>query len=94
MVNMDKTGHVIEIVDKPKQTDLVTMWGCIIWRARFTEYLHESVNEKGISDFALIMNNAISEGYKFRGVRISDGTYIDLGTYDEIMEMDRKFREE
>lgn len=94
MVNTASDGRVIEIVDKPAQTDLTEMWGCIIWRPAFTEYLHESVNQRGISDFAIIMNNAIDEGLKFRGVHITDGVYIDLGTYDEIMEMDRRFREE
>ena len=94
MVRTDAEGRVLEIVDKPTQTDLTEMWGCILWRPSFTEYLHESVNQRGISDFAAIMNNAIEEGYKFRGVHIPDGVYIDLGTYDEIMEMDRRFREE
>ena len=94
MVRTDAEGRVLEIVDKPAQTDLTEMWGCILWRPSFTEYLHESVNQRGISDFAAIMNNAIEEGYKFRGVHIPDGVYIDLGTYDEIMEMDRRFREE
>lgn len=94
MVRTAPNGQVIEIVDKPKQTDLDKMWGCIIWRARFTEYLHESVSQKNVSDFALIMNCAIKEGLKFRGVHIPGGVYIDLGTYDEIMEMDRRFREE
>lgn len=94
MVRTAEDGRVTEIVDKPKVTDLTRMWGCIIWRARFTEYLHESVQKKNISDFAQIMNCAIEDGFRFRGVHISNGVYIDLGTYDEIMEMDRKFREE
>lgn len=94
MVRMDADGLVSEIVDKPAQTDLTRMWGCIIWRPRFTEFLHESIQKKGISDFAQVMNNAIREKFRFRGVPISNGTYIDLGTYDEIMEMDRHFREE
>lgn len=94
MVRTTSDDRVVEIVDKPNHTDLTRMWGCIIWRPRFTEYLHDSIEDKGISDFALIMNNAIQEGYQFRGVSIADGTYIDLGTYDEIMEMDRQFREE
>lgn len=94
MVRCDASGKVIEIVDKPKQTDLDKMWGCIIWRPRFTEYLHECVNVKEISDFAQIMNGAIRDGMRFRGVTIENGVYIDLGTYDEIMEMDRRFREE
>lgn len=94
MVQMNGSQRVEAIVDKPKQTTLTEMWGCIIWRPRFTEYLHECVAQ-GIGDFALIMNNAMNEkGMRFRGVHMAGGTYIDLGTYDEIMEMDRRFREE
>jgi dTDP-glucose pyrophosphorylase len=94
MVCMSPDQTVLEIVDKPRVTDLTEMWGCIIWRHRFTEYLHESVRQKGISDFAQIMNCAISEGLRFRAVHIQDGVYIDLGTYEEIMELDRRYREE
>lgn len=94
MVHLGEGGKVIKIVDKPQKTDLSEMWGCIIWRARFTEYLHECVDQKGISDFAAIMNNAIHAGFNFRGVSFTEGLYIDLGTYDEIMELDRRFREE
>jgi len=94
MVRLDpKTQRVEKIVDKPKQTDLTEMWGCIIWRPRFTEHLHECVKQ-GVSDFAQIMNCAIETGMRFRGVHMAGGTYIDLGTYDEILEMDRRFREE
>jgi glucose-1-phosphate thymidylyltransferase len=94
MVRLNEDGRVIEIVDKPKQTDLTEMWGCIIWRPRFTEYLNQAVHEKGIADFAQIMNDAIAAGFHFCGVPIPDGVYIDLGTYDEILEMDRRFRAE
>lgn len=94
MVRIDRTGTVVEIVDKPRETDLSLMWGAIIWRPAFTEYLHDKVNRDGVSDFAAIMNGAIQEGLRFRGVEMTDGVYIDLGTYDEIMEMDRRYREE
>ena len=94
MVCMDSDHRVLEIVDKPKETDLKEMWGCIIWNPKFTEYLHESVNYRMISDFAQIMNNAIQDGLRFRGVHIVDGVYIDLGTYEEIMEMDHRYRED
>jgi dTDP-glucose pyrophosphorylase len=93
MVRLGHDSQVLEIVDKPRQTDLSLMWGCIIWRPRFTEYLHARVCE-GVSDFAKIMNSAIEEGLRFRGVPMEGGAYIDLGTYDEILEMDRRFREE
>jgi glucose-1-phosphate thymidylyltransferase len=94
MVRFDNDDRVLEIVDKPKQTDLQNMWGCIIWRPAFTEFLHESIHKHGISDFAVIMNNAIKEGCKFRSVHMKGGIYIDLGTYEEIAELDRRFRED
>jgi glucose-1-phosphate thymidylyltransferase len=92
MVRFDGNDQVLEIVDKPRQTDLTEMWGCIIWRPRFTEHLHQCVTQ-GISDFAKIMNSAIQQGMRFRAVHI-DSNYIDLGTYDEILELDRQLREE
>jgi glucose-1-phosphate thymidylyltransferase len=94
MVKIDEKMRVTEIVDKPSQTDLTEMWGCILWRPRFTEYLHRCVFEEGVSDFARIMNDAIVAGMKFRGVHMVEGTYIDLGTYEEIADLDRKYREE
>ena len=93
MVSMDQENCVLEIIDKPQSTNLTEMWGCIIWRPRFTEYLHECVYEQGVSDFAKIMNDAIASGMKFRGIHMADGAYIDLGTYEEIADLDKKYRE-
>ncbi|RIK40676.1 MAG: hypothetical protein DCC57_19390 [Chloroflexi bacterium] len=92
MVRVDGDCTVQEIVDKPRQTDLTLMWGCIIWRPRFTEYLHAAVCD-GRSDFAAIMNGAIQAGLRFRGVPMARSSYIDLGTYEEIMELDQRMRE-
>jgi glucose-1-phosphate thymidylyltransferase len=94
MVRLDADARVVEIVDKPRRTDLTDMWGGLIWRPRFTEFLHESVHTRGMTDFAEIMNAAIHTGLRFRGVRMVDGMYMDLGTYDEIRELDRRAREE
>ena len=93
MVSMDSELRVLGIIDKPKKTDLTEMWGCIIWRPKFTEFFHKSVQEKEIFDFAQIMNNAIHSGMNFKGFFVDRGVYIDLGTYDEIMAFDRNFRE-
>jgi glucose-1-phosphate thymidylyltransferase len=94
MVRMDGENRILEIVDKPAKTELSEMWGCIIWRPGFTEYLHKCVFEEGVSDFAKILNDAIAQGMKLRGVHMKDGTYIDLGTYEEIADLDKKYREE
>ena len=91
MVESRPDGTVARIVDKPRQTNLVEMWGCIIWRPSFTEFLRKCVSQ-GLGDFAEIMNRAIAQGSTFRGVSIKGGIYHDLGTYDEIMELDRRFR--
>jgi len=94
MVRVDGSDQVLEIVDKPSRTNLLEMWGAIIWRPSFTEYLHECVQTQGISDFAKIMNSAISNGLRFRGMHVTDGVYIDLGTYEEILELDQRYRTE
>jgi glucose-1-phosphate thymidylyltransferase len=94
MVRLDATHRAVEIVDKPHHTDLTEMWGCMIWRPRFTEFLHASVSQRRMTDFACVMNAAIHSGLRFRGVRLTGGTYTDLGTYEGIRELDRRMREE
>lgn len=90
MVRMDRDQRVIEIVDKPKTTDLELMWGCILWRPAFTEHLHSCVTKDGITDFAQVMNDAIKKGMRFQGFYLPDGIYSDLGTYEEIVELEKK----
>ena len=92
MVRMDGANRVIEVVDKPPRTTLTDMWGCIIWKPQFTEHLHESIRQRGISDFARVLNDAIGSGMQVRGVRV-DGTFADLGTYEEIRELDARLRQ-
>lgn len=92
MVKYDARSRVEEIIDKPKQTTLTEMWGAIIWRRNFSEYLHECVRGRNVRDFAMILNSAIQDGFKIKATRSSQGSYIDLGTYDEILEMDKRLR--
>lgn len=93
MVRWDEQWRVVEIVDKPQHTDLTHTWGCIIWSPRFTEHLHHCHRVEHISDFAIILNRAIAEGMRVRAFAPAGGNYIDLGTYEEIMELDQRFRE-
>jgi glucose-1-phosphate thymidylyltransferase len=94
MVQLGADASVVRIDDKPKHTDLNYMWGCIVWKPVFTEYLHAALGKRKIYDFAEILNNAVRDGLKMRGVIISNGNFIDLGTYEEILELDRRFRED
>jgi len=92
MVDVDVSNRVSKIVDKPLTTDLTSMWGSILWAPKFTEYVHKMVQVEGLSDFALIMNSAIAEGMKIRGLKIEGGTFFDLGTYAEIVALDAQIR--
>lgn len=86
MVETDASNRVIQVVDKPAETELKYMWGCIIWGPKFTEFLNESVNLKGISDFATILNRAINAKLKIKSVEFPDGRFEDFGTYEQIIE--------
>lgn len=88
MVRADGEHRVLEVIDKPSSTDLTLMWGCILWGPRFTEHLHHCVRAQGVSDFAKIVNDAIAAGMAVRSFPVLDGSYMDLGTYEEIRELD------
>lgn len=91
-VELDSEGGVIQIIDKPERTSLTLGWACMVWKPDFTEYLHLCVNSSNIVDFAEVMNSAIKLGMDFQGTPIKDGSYIDLGTYEDIMELERQHR--
>jgi glucose-1-phosphate thymidylyltransferase len=88
-VCMEDGGVVTKIIDKPKEIDHKHTWGCIIWKPKFTEFLNDSL-ARGETDFAEVMNLAIQAGFPFRGIYLEDGNYSDIGTYDEILELERK----
>jgi glucose-1-phosphate thymidylyltransferase len=92
MTDFAADGTVLQVVDKPQKTNLTHMWGCMIWRPSFTEHLHACLGGGEIVDFATAMNRALEDGMRFRAVRFKGGTYLDIGTYDEIMELERHFR--
>ena len=46
-----------------------------------------------IYDFATIINLAICDGLSVGSINVKGGDYIDLGTYDEILELDKRLRE-
>ncbi len=92
MVDYDSDGCVRRVVDKPSVTDLQHGWACIAWRPGFGDFLYESACRRHVADFATILNNAIAAGMACRGVVLDQGHYSDLGTYDEIAELERKSR--
>lgn len=92
MVDLQENRSVVKIVDKPAKTNLKLMWGIIVWRPTFTEHLHDCLTKQENYDFAGIMNLAIQHGMKFRGLPFEGSSYADLGTYEEIRELDLQYR--
>ncbi len=93
MVDFDEEGRVRKIVDKPARTELQWAWGCIAWRPAFTELLHRAVNRDRVGDFARILNLAVDQGLGVRGIVLPGADYSDLGTYEEIVELERRYHE-
>jgi len=91
-VRMDEDARVLEIIDKPKSTDLPYGWACMAWRPAFTEHLNTCIRKRGLADFAELMNLAIQSGMNVRGVPIRDGSYVDLGTYEDIAVLEQEYR--
>jgi glucose-1-phosphate thymidylyltransferase len=97
MVEVDADGRVISHVDKPRQTSLTLMWGCAVWESSFTQLLHE-VRLQGKAQgsemvFGDAIDAALARGMRVAGCHFADGFYVDIGTYDELIEADAKIRE-
>ena len=88
----DQDQNVIEIIDKPKFTEIRYGWACMIWSPKFSAHLSHCIKGQKILDFAEIMNESINQGFKVKGVPIVNGDYTDLGTYDDIIELERDYR--
>jgi len=87
-----KENKVFEIIDKPSKSKLKWMWGAIVWNHEFTLELKKFVesqenhnNSSGELTLTDSFKNLIQNNKVFC-YRFFNGTYRDLGTYDEIKE--------
>jgi glucose-1-phosphate thymidylyltransferase len=99
MVEIDHTGHVTRHVDKPAETLLTLMWGLAVWEPTFTELIHDvriaMRPTAGRPELVLgdCIDEALARGLRVAGVQLAGGFYVDIGTYDEIVEAQRKILE-
>jgi len=93
MVDIDNEFNIVEHIDKPQYSHLKWMWGIACWGPRFMTLIHETLEEKGakISSqkgrevvFGDLIDIALSAGMRIKGLPFEDGTYIDIGTYEDI----------
>lgn len=96
MVEMDEQGKIQAIYLKPNLTNLRWCWLCGVWTPDFSQFMHtflqEYREEQSIRMAALgdskreeltvgaVLQTAIQKGLDVHGVKFSDGTYIDVGT--------------
>ncbi|BAY83528.1 glucose-1-phosphate thymidylyltransferase [Calothrix parasitica NIES-267] len=100
MVDFDENGKVISIIEKPLQSDLRFMWGIAVWKPDFTEFLHqyliavqEDINLPSLPEIPIgnIIQAAISKGLQVEAEAFADGSYLDIGTPDDLIRAVRGF---
>lgn len=87
MVEVDQTGRVLQIIEKPLQSDLKLMWAIALWTPVFTEFLHQYVKtatpdrEIPIGD---VIQAAIQMGLVVQSKGFPHGSYLDVGTPEDL----------
>jgi glucose-1-phosphate thymidylyltransferase len=96
MVDFDKTGRVLSIVEKPTQTSLKYMWAIALWTPTFTQFLHRYLAELEMQYLSeatprpeLPIGDVIQAGLE-RGLRVEaevfpEGCYLDIGTPENLV---------
>jgi dTDP-glucose pyrophosphorylase len=100
MVRVGTEGRVTEMVLKPVQTDLRYAWICAVWTPSFTQFLHDFVlsdharqyqrehacriDAQGDLPVGAVLQAAICKGMHVDSVTFPTGTYIDIGTPEDL----------
>jgi glucose-1-phosphate thymidylyltransferase len=101
MVDVDKHGVVHRIIEKPQETELQYMWAIAVWTPAFTDFMHQylTVDRTGrhpsIADKELpigdVIQAAIDRGMRVEAEMFPDGSYIDVGTPEDLIKAVRQF---
>ncbi len=85
-VRFAEDGRVLQVQDKPAQTDLRNTWGIAIWSPRFTALLHDQTQKWGIEGhegkeqtLGKVFDAAVRGGLGVRCVHFAGGRYLDVG---------------
>ncbi len=97
MVKFDANYNVLNIVIKPKQTDLRYTWGIAVWTPVFTQFLHDYLSDlkRHESDAELFIGQviqvAVSNGLKVIAEIVSQSPFLDIGTPDDLCRAEAQF---
>jgi glucose-1-phosphate thymidylyltransferase len=85
-VNVDRSGRVREIFDKPEHPPHNMVWTVACWNWRFTEYLHNhlatNARVQREAPLGLIFQSASQDGFQIQALSFPNGRYIDAGTLE------------
>ncbi len=88
MVELTPDDRVLYIIDKPPQSDLIWMWGVACWSPQFTQFMNEFLSERPPAEREVVLGDifqaAIQAGLQVRAVRFDEGTYLDIGTPEDL----------
>lgn len=85
MVDFDAAGCVLQIIEKPPQTDLRYMWAIALWTPTFTQFLHDrlkTVKKRFQQELPMgdVIQAAIDANLRVEAVAFTEGSYLDIGT--------------
>ncbi len=80
-VRFDGQMRVIEVQDKPAETDLNrTSWALAVWGPRFGELLAGAVKQNAGQTLGAVFQQAVDVGLNVCAVWFADGAFYDVGT--------------
>ena len=89
MVEIDDLDRVRRIVIKQTDTGLSYTWSIAVWGPAFSRFLHEFVRRQPAGEGAElyvgdVIRAAIDEGMQVLGVRFPRGSFLDVGTPEDL----------
>jgi glucose-1-phosphate thymidylyltransferase len=98
MVDIDDDGCIREIVIKPRKTHLLYKWAIAVWKPVFTHFMHDYLAKfkrpeetKSEVQIGRVIQAAIDNNLRVRGVHVSDEPLLDIGTADDLLRATRRF---
>lgn len=90
MVELDRTGRVRRLVIKQPDAGLTYTWSIAVWGPEFSQYLHDFVRSRAPEPaghehyVGNVIQAAIDDGMKVAAVPFPQGSYLDVGTPEEL----------
>ncbi|MBD2460066.1 dTDP-glucose pyrophosphorylase [Oscillatoria sp. FACHB-1407] len=101
MVDVDATGRVHHIIEKPKFTELKYMWAIALWTPTFTHFMHnylaaippEHWQQPGQRELPIgdVIQAGINAGLSVEAEIFEQGMYLDIGTPDDLIRAVHQF---